>query len=260
MSSRGCRLPVSGWEVALRAADGNDDVLLQEASGPPVVVALALLSRLAQRADGAPLDCAALTTTDFEFLLLQLHVSAFGPVVNCDLGCNQACGARLEIPFRVQDYLDEVRPRRPSAVAQDERRAEWFRVDGAAFRLPTVGDQAAVLGFPDAIERLVQRCVEPHDAPVAVRRRIERAMASLAPRVSRDLQGTCPQCGDAVQRLFYVPGFVVSELTRATSNLHDEVHWIASVYRWSEASILALPRRRRRQYADRARHASSEVS
>ena len=55
------RLPVSGNEVALRAPDGKDDILLQEASGGPVEVAIALLGRV-----GGANDWAGLSVTDFE--------------------------------------------------------------------------------------------------------------------------------------------------------------------------------------------------
>jgi hypothetical protein len=47
MSQRVPRLPVSGREIALRVADGVDDLLLQEAEGRPLDAALSLLSRLA---------------------------------------------------------------------------------------------------------------------------------------------------------------------------------------------------------------------
>ena len=67
------RLPVSGAEVTLRAPDGTDDILLQEAPGGPVEVALALVGRLAGNGDWA-----ALTVTDFEVLLMRLRVARFG--------------------------------------------------------------------------------------------------------------------------------------------------------------------------------------
>jgi hypothetical protein len=123
----------------------------------------------------------------------------------------------------------------------------------AAFRLPTVRDQADVLGAADGAQRLIQICIEPADPPARLRGRIERAMERLAPELSREVEGACPACGGRVAGTIHVPFLVMEDLRRAAAGVHDEVHRIASAYGWSEAEILALPRMRRRQYADRIR-------
>jgi hypothetical protein len=260
MSLRLPPLPVGGWQVTLRPADGADDLLLQEAEGSPVLVAQALLTRLATLEDGATLDWNQVAVTDFEVLLLQLRLWTIGPVADCTLACPHAgCGARLSIPFRVLDYLDDIRSRTPRGVERDPRRPAWFSLGATSFRLPTVGDQAAVIGRKNAGRRLAERCLEPATLRGAERARVERAMSLLAPEVSRPLEGQCPVCGQTVSAFFHVPAFVVTELRRASAGILDEVHWIAKIYHWSESSILALPRRRRQKYAERARREYQEA-
>jgi hypothetical protein len=260
---------VSGREVALRVPRGSDDLFVHEAYGSAPQVALLLARRLTRAPkpagsgeisdERASFDCADLTVTDFEALLLHLHSALFGPRVECVIVCPQAsCGAPLEISFRVGEYLADIRPRLPRGVGPDGKRASWFCLMGRGFRLPTIGDQVAFIGQADAVRRLTKRCMDPPGTGQANRGDIERAMAALAPEVSRALEGQCPECGNAVQALFHVPSFIVSELRRATIGIYDEVHRIAAGYHWSESAILAMPRKRRQRYAELVRYPATE--
>jgi hypothetical protein len=250
------RLPVSGTEVALRAADGTDDMLLHEATGGAVNVGLALLARLA---DSGERDWAALTVTDFEALLLAARTARFGQNLALGFAC-PACGERVEMNIRVDDYLAGVEPRAFPGVTPDAARPGWFRLDGAGFRLPTAGDQAAVAGLALPARRLAERCLDESARHRRYRARVERAMAAMAPEVSRPVAGDCPACGAAVKAPLHVTRVVVGELRRAAAALHDEVDLIARAYHWPEAMILALPQERRRAYAERIRRAQPKVA
>jgi predicted RNA-binding Zn-ribbon protein involved in translation (DUF1610 family) len=244
------QLPVSGLEPALPLPSGVNDLILCETSGPAVSRLLAYLSTLS-----GDRDWAALTVTDFEILLLRLRERLLGD--NCDLAfACPACGARVEVSFRIADFLEGLQSKLPANVKPAPDRPGWFECEGAAFRLPTAGDQATVAGCPDAVERLVERCIEPADVPARLRDRIERAMALMAPEVSRPLVGSCPECGDVVEAPLHVSRLVASELTREAAALYDEVDLIARTYHWPEADILELPRQRRRAYVDRIRRAA----
>jgi len=241
------QLPVSGLEPMLPLPNGADDLILCEASGSPVARVLAYLSTLSPENDWA-----ALTVTDFEVLLLRLRERLLGDI--CDLAFSCAsCGARVEVSFRIADFLEDLRSTVPSKVEPVTDRPGWFLYKDATFRLPTAGDQAAVAGHADALERLVGLCIEPDDLSARSRARIERMMAAMAPEVSRPLTGTCPECGETVEAPLDVTRFVVGELTREAAGLYDEVDLIARAYHWPEADILELPRQRRRAYADRIR-------
>jgi hypothetical protein len=252
------RLPVSGAEVALRAPDGTDDMLLQETSGGAVEVALAMLPRLASKADDA-CDWTELTVTDFEALLLALRAARLGPTLALAFAC-PACRERVEVDLRIDDYLAGVRPRPVAGVASDPQRPGWFRLDGAGFRLPTAGDQAAAARSARPAHHLAERCLDPTARAPRQRARVERAMAAMAPEVSRPIAGACPACGTLVRAPLHVARVVVGELRRAAAAVHDEVDLIARAYHWPEATILALPQDRRRAYAERIRRAQAHAA
>ncbi|MEO8714659.1 MAG: hypothetical protein ABI369_06575 [Acetobacteraceae bacterium] len=249
------RLPVSGREVALRPPDGTDDLLILETQGNAVSAGLALLARVAQPADADAADWAALTVTDFEFVLAELRVVVLGQTVLCAFDCpSVGCGERAEVSFRMADYVAAARPGWPRGVIAMER-PEWFRFDDAAgsFRLPTAADQCAVLGRAGAARMLAERCLDPPDMPTVVRARAERAMAVMAPEISRPVAGRCPACGAGVRAGLHLPSLVMAEFRRAAAGLHEDVHLLASAYHWDERAILSLPRARRQGYAGRAR-------
>ena len=244
------QLPVSKLEPALRLPNGADELILCEAAGSPVTRSLAFLSTLSGEADWA-----ALTVTDFEVLLLHLRERLFGEVCDLAFGC-PCCGARVEVSLRISEFLAGLRSRLPAGVTPAPDRPGWFVRDDVAFRLPTAGDQAAVSGHADALARLLARCIDAPAVPARTRGRIERAMAAMAPEVSRPLSGVCPECGESVEAPLHVTRLVVSELTGEAASLYDEVDIIARAYHWREADILALPRQRRRAYVDRIRRAA----
>jgi hypothetical protein len=252
------QLPVSGMALSLRSPDGCDDLAILEARGPAVARALAVLPRLAQLVPGATghtPEWESMTVTDFEVALLALRERLFGQSIACALDCSQPeCGQRVEMEFRVEDFVNSVRPHRPRDV-QDDARPGWFRLEDTevVFRLPTVGDQAAVAGSARAGRDLEELCIKPPGLLARLRARVERAMEQLAPEVSRPIAGQCPHCGQGLSALLYVPVLVLDELRRAAVGIYEEVHLIASAYHWSEDSILALPRARRWGYAERVR-------
>jgi len=249
-------LPVSGANIALRTPDGTDDMLLQETVGNPVEIGLTLLQRLA---DTDERDWAALTVTDFEVLLLAIRAARFGQNLALGFAC-PACGGRVEVNIRIDDYLAGVEPRTFPGVAPDPTRPGWFRLDGAGFRLPTAGDQAAVALLANPARHLAERCLDDTARHSRQRSRVERAMAAMAPEVSRPIAGDCPACGAAVRAPLHVARVVLGELGRAAAAVHDEVDLIARAYHWAEATILALPQERRRAYAERIRRAQARAA
>jgi hypothetical protein len=243
-------LPVSGLEANLRDPNGADELILCEARGTAVARSIAFLATLSDDSDWS-----ALTVTDFEVLLLRLRERVLGEACDLGFGCPE-CRARVEVSFRIADFLDDIRSRCPGGIGRAPDRPGWYTCEGVAFRLPTAADQAAVEGQPDAARRLAERCIDPPRPPARLLRRIERAMEALAPEVSRPLSGLCPECGAEVEAALHVPRLVVGEFTREAARLYDEVDLIARAYHWHEAEILALPQPRRRAYADRIRQAA----
>jgi hypothetical protein len=252
------RLPVSGWDVVVRPPNGTDDLVILETEGNVVARTLTLLARVARRADTDDADWPGLCVTDFEVLLGMLRQTVLGAAMTCAFECPRpACHERVEVGFSLADYLAAARPRRPHDVI-DSDRPHWFRLHDAAasFRLPTAADQSAVLGRSDAARLLAERCLDPANMSGPPRTRAERAMAVMAPEISRPVVGRCPACDATVRAGLHLPSLVMTELRRAAEGLHEDVHVLASAYHWQEEAILALPRRRRQDYAIRARRSA----
>ena len=251
MSPVATRLPVCGQDVILLAPTGADELAIQDARTSATAIGVMALRRLARTEAGEALDIAALAVTDFEHLLLTLRQAMIGTSLRSDFPCS-SCGERVETSFSVADYLARIRVRRPRDV-EAHARPGWYRLEDAAFRLPTVADQTLAQSQADGGTLLAERCLDPAQPPKSIRLRIERAMAAMAPELSRTLVGRCPACGQAVRALFHVPSFVLGELRRAATAVMEEIHLIAGAYHWTEDAILALPSPRRRSYAERIR-------
>jgi hypothetical protein len=257
------RLPVSGIDVVLRQPAGADDLLLAEADRFEPRVAQALVAALARTADGGVLDWARVTLTDLDATLLAIRRLVLGNRVESSARCATrvdldggaagatGCGARIDLGFRITDYLAQHRPRVPRGVTRCEDPA-WFRLARAdvRFRAPTNADLAAIAAEPDGERDLARRCIEPHEVPARLRRRIEAAMEAIAPSLYGELEGSCPECGATVAIAFDPQRYVIEELRQRSAFVFEEVHLIAERYRWSEEAILSLPRARRARYAE----------
>jgi hypothetical protein len=260
------RLPVSAIETRFRLPDGNDDIAILDASGSPVEQALAILPRLArmdQRTDARAGDSPDarshwkdLTVTDFESALLDLRRFLFGDSAGCVFRApSHKCGVPMELQFSISSLLAEVKPMTPHRVEEVPGQKGWYEfaqetAEPLRFRLPTVADQTAVLGHPDAETELAGRCIRSEKKlAVRARRQVERAMESMAPSISRTLAGECAECGEVLTMMLHVPRLVVDELRLSASGVLEDIHAIASTYRWDEASIAALPQSRRKAYA-----------
>jgi hypothetical protein len=244
------RLPVSGAAVVLRLPDGADDIALMEGDPTPIAAGLRLLNRVASAAEEAPADWVRLPVTDFEILLLRLREMVIGGTVSSDIGC-PTCRERVDVSFRVADYIAAVRPETPRDVAPGPAPG-WLALDGTPFRLPLVADLLAVRDAAEPGAALRALCQGPKTA-TRMRARIERVIARMAPEVSGHVGGICPACGAAIEALFDVSTFVVVELRRRAAEVYAEVHLLAVAYGWDEAAILALPGARRRRYAELVR-------
>jgi len=244
-------LPVSGLHVTLRRPAGEEDVLLFEAPRRDMRLAVALLSRLASEESGE-LRCEALPVADVEVLLLELRRLMFGEWVRGEAACpSRTCGARVDVSFRVGDYLAHHAPR-PVRDVQPDGEEGWLTLRNAPvrFRLPLAADCMAVNGRPDAERLMIARCVDPPELPQRLLGRVARALSLLAPPLADVVQGRCPECGSDLAVYFDPQDFTLRELRGEASLVFEEVHLLASRYHWSEASIMSMPRARRAQYAE----------
>jgi hypothetical protein len=244
------RLPVSGVEVHLRLPSGADDLLLLETHASDPALAVMLVERLDQ--SGGRIGWTALPVPDLEAAMLLLRQKAIGDLVRADMRCS--CRARIDIGFRIGEYLSHSVPRMPRYV-EPTADSGWFTLSGTevVFRIPTVADQIAVAGSRRPDFELERQCIRPATVSRALIRKTQQALEAIAPSLSRSLQGACPECNAKLNVYFDVYGFVLRELSGRAQSLYEDVHLIAQRYHWPESRILALPRTRRRQYAEMIR-------
>jgi hypothetical protein len=283
------RLPISGLPIRLLQLTGAEDLLLSEAASGGAGLALALAQRLARTTDNKPVDWSGLAVSDLDALMLRLRQAFVGDRIRAEVFCQApACGQRIDLSFSVDDYLAHHVPRVPrgrvggwSVSSSDQsgwfclvapvsavlRRSSSHRAPGPAplmadeafdqtralFRVPTVADQLAVEGLPDAADQLAKRCIKTANLSSRLRRRIEAAMEVLAPSLSGDLQGMCPECGTAVTAYLDARQFSLQELRNRAAFVCEDIDILAQRYHWSEREILALPHTRRASYAQLAR-------
>ncbi len=254
-------MPVSGQVVVLRAPCGTEDLLLLETARTPAgdaSLALALARRLAHTTGGKPLDWNSLPVTDLDAVVLRLRQLLIGDRIRAAVTCTAAdCGQRFDIAFGIEDFLAHHRSMPAEWPTETDEEPGWFRplesAEPVRFRLPTVADQLAVLGRADAYDELTRRCVRPADVAAPLLQRVEEAMESLAPSLSGDLRGVCPECGGEVVVEFDARWYCLRELRDRAAFLYKDIDLLARRYHWTERDILALPHSRRAAYAELAR-------
>ena len=285
---RGTILPVSGQRVVLCAASGTEDLLLLEGRESDLALALALVNRLVRATDpeapdGKPADWCHLTASDLDVLMLRLRQGMLGARVQADAPCSGAgCGSRIDISFEIDAYIAHHFSRdagaknlraapiaeqpgwfypalsrggkeNSAARAASHRRGARAPTEKICFRLPTVADLLAVAHGADPAKDLAQRCIRPPGISGRERRRVEAAMEAMAPSLSHDLQGICPDCGATVTVYFDARRYCLRELKDRSAFVYQDIDVLARRYHWAEADILAMPRNRRMNYAEFAR-------
>ena len=233
-------LPVSGRHLRIREPRGADELLVLESVGPAAQTMFALAMRLATAEDGDPLDWPTLPAVDLAAVALLVREAWLGATIRTEALCpSPECAEPIDVSFGIAAYLDHHRPRPFRGAVEDG--SGWFALTGAdvRFRIPLVADLVA---------GALADCVRPADVSAAAARRVDRALDALAPRLDGELTGSCPGCGRSVELGFEPISYVIEELRDAASGLFAQVHELARAYHWSEESILALDRTRRRSY------------
>jgi hypothetical protein len=270
----------------VRAASGAEDLLLLEERENDLALALALVNRLVRPADdeatgGEAADWSHLTASDLDVLVLRLRQGMLGNRVLADVPCTGAgCGRRIDISFEIDTYIGhhfagDFGAKNLKTAMPIAGEPGWFNLvskggkensaavasghDGAEstekiqFRLPRVGDLLAASHCADPAEELARRCIRPVEISSRERRRVEGVMEAMAPSLSHDLEGVCPECGATVKVYFDARRYCLRELKDRSAFVYQDIDVLARRYHWAEADILAMPRHRRMNYAELAR-------
>lgn len=189
---------------------------------------------------------------DRDYLVLQLRRLTLGDRVLAVVDC-PACGSKMDIDFDAAAIpIENGVPDTPTYEIELPGHA-GHPTRTVRFRLPSGGDQEAVLGLDveTAADKLLERCLLSSAAmPLAVeeKARVITAMEARAPRVELELELTCPECSGAFVMPFDTTAFFLDELRISADQLLREVHFLAFYYHWNESEILGLDRDRRRTY------------
>lgn len=247
------KLPVSGNEINLRLPSGMEDIMLCEWQQRESALAIELLNAITDKIAGQnPVEWGKLPVTDFEWTLLQLRYSLFGDYVKTSSTCNQPkCGAKIDISFRIRNYLEQFEINMPTEVEKSPEPG-WFFLVGTdiKFRLPTSDDQTAIANVAQPELELQKRCVVPDKLPEEMLQQVQNTMASMAPVISGQLCGACPECGFTGDFYFDVQTWVINELRDQAKFVFEDVHLLAGHYHWLEDAILNMPRQRRYRYVE----------
>jgi hypothetical protein len=246
------RTPIAGVAYRWRDATGHDDVRLLE-GGPGLATAVELVVRRACGEDGERVDAGALPVGDVDAIVVELRRAALGDQLIAEGWCG-ACQAKIDIAFSLAAYMEHRRPR--ASPAAEPAEPPWWRLRRYAvtFRGPTAADvlETAVDGEADPAVALADRCMRG-ELSARARRAAERALAVVSPTLRSEVTGTCPECEADVLLDVDAREVCLEELRFLGGAVLEDVHLIASEYRWGESEILELPSSRRAAYAEYVR-------
>jgi hypothetical protein len=198
----------------------------------------------------------ALSVGDRQFLTTRLAGRMGGDEAWFSIDC-RACGEPFDFPLRFSEL--PVKPAGSSyPFCETVLEAGTFR-----WRVPNGADQKALALLPsheEAVRTLLQRCLahgekgaDADDAAGVIASltdteiaRIESALEAQAPEITNRVKAACAGCS----RMNEIEIDPILHLRRPFQGVSIDIHRIASVYHWSEAEILSLPRQRRLRYLD----------
>ena len=204
----------------------------------------------------APALVDALSVGDRQFLVTRLAGRMGGDEAWFTVDC-RACGERFDFPLRFSEL--PVKPAGSSyPFCETVLETGTFR-----WRVPNGADQKALARLPsheEAVRALLQCCLvhdqkgtDADDAAGVIASltdvqiaRIEAALESQAPEISNRVTAACAGCSRDNE--IEIDPFLY--FSRPFQGVSIDIHRIASVYHWSEAEILSLPRQRRLRYLD----------
>ena len=239
----------------LRQLSGREeDWLTRHPNAPAAVAVTHLLKGCLVDLDGRNPDAELvrqLLVGDRDFLMLALRSLTLGDAFQAVALCS-SCHEKMDIGFGASEVPMEF----ATGPSQPEYELTLEGAEGPReirFRLPTGGDQEAVLGLEMETARrtLFDRCVlSDGGAPLTLEEseQVEAAIERVAPRIDLELDVVCPNCGAAFVLPFDTTAFFLQEMRSEGRALLREFHALAFHYHWSEAEILALDRGRRRAY------------
>jgi hypothetical protein len=202
---------------------------------------------------------AALTIGQRDGCLFDLHEKTFGSTLKGVVACPQ-CTEHVEFTVSTADFQI---PQEPDFDGKENAEELMVRNAKIKFRLPNSIDLATAAGCEDvetAYSLIAQRCVmeaianeksvTAKELSAEVINRLAARMAEREPQTEIFLDFRCPTCSYKWQMVFDIVTFLWKEISMYAKRLLQEVHTLASAYKWREADILSMSPIRRRYYLE----------
>lgn len=221
---------------------GADEMYLWEVSSS-ATDRLQAIRKILNRCVEISTDADALCLVDSTYLLARLAQKLGAGI----FWLSAECGS-CSTPFDVSVDLNKlpVKKAKPSYpfVEQTFGKADY------KFRIPRLADLDQLdtsSELEDAVNALIKQCqIEGsiRDFSKKEVNKISQAFEDVAPEIPASLQSGCPEC----ETVNDIPFDIAEHLFSVLTNPLEDVHEIASIYHWTEAEILKLPKARRHAY------------
>lgn len=237
-----------GKWASMRSLCGHDEAFFNGTSPAEVV---AFLDRLLVEAPGttvAPGRAKELAVCDCDRLFAAIYLNYFGERIEGTSLCWD-CNEPFESSFSLRELMASLEDGAAGKATGPDEEGIYTLSNGRRFRLPTAGDQHAVMGLESekAAAALLERCVMEGD-PMGDPDLLQAAMDEVGALLDFDLEATCPQCGVSQPVRFDIQSYVLRALAFEKRFLNREVHRIAMTYGWGHDEILDLTREDRRTF------------
>ncbi|SFA78371.1 hypothetical protein SAMN05421688_0854 [Poseidonocella pacifica] len=217
-----------------------DDVGIDPLAGPCPDAAARVLAACSAATDAAPLDWQVNRRLQ---ALLEVTIATRGPHWIHSAQCT-ACGAAMDMPLRLDDFLQAVLPTQTLCRLDDGREV--------TVAVPTGADQLGWLDDGARAADLLAHLVRPQgplsDADHAA---IEASLEAADPLRTLEIKTECPDCGTGLSLPLDLEMACLALLATRRPELLDDIHLLAMTYHWSEAEIMAIPPDRRAAYLSR---------
>jgi hypothetical protein len=181
--------------------------------------------------------------------LIAVTIATRGVAWTSILRC-QACSAPMDLPLQLDAFRRDEDPLSVACALEDEMQD---------IAVPTGADQRTWLraGADGPVAMLAH--LLPQGAATSPERlaAVEAALAAADPLTVLTIGTQCPECGADNSMELDLEATCLALLAAEQPRLMDDIHALALAYHWTEAEVVAVPPRRRRQYLDRVERGQS---
>jgi hypothetical protein len=264
-------------KLMIKEVTGYDELLLDKISAYPLPQRTsALLERiLSFHSNFGEVDteyqakiARSLTQGDRVALILNARRIIFGDKISCVITCPMCKEAmsfdlfiskllqpaisdpQIEYTLQIDDYLLKIRPitggdleslfelKNKNTTSRGGSDREYYGSNRSTNPAEKLITSVITFSQPPLPDFLPDKFIEI----------ISSRLEEIDPQALTELKLECPGCRHMFMTQFNAEDFMLDEINHRAKLLHEEVHYIAFNYHWTEASILSLPHSTRKKY------------